>query len=129
MTSRGARRGTIVMGSTATDMHDLAVSIVADLFRSLHFDVIDLGANLPPESFASAVEHANDVVAIGIGVTAPGQEREVGRTIEALRRVSRAPILVGGTGIDQDDALALGADATARTGQEAIEAIERLTSG
>ena len=128
MTSRGARRGTIVMGSTATEMHDLAISIVADLFRSLHFDVIDLGGNLPPESFASAVEKANDVVAIGIGITAPGQESEVGRTIEALRNVSDAPILVGGTGIEQNVALALGADATATTGQEAIEAIERLTT-
>ena len=61
MTTRGLRRGTIVIGSTATEMHDLPISIVADLFRSRHFDVIDLGGNLPPASFASAVESADDV--------------------------------------------------------------------
>ena len=128
MTSRGMRRGTIVMGSTATEMHDIPISIVADLFRSQHFDVIDLGGNLPPESFAAAVRAANDVVAVAVGITAPGQEEELARTLAALKDASDVPILVGGTGISQLEALELGADAAATTGQEAIAAIERLTS-
>lgn len=128
MTSRGLRRGTIVMGSTSTEMHDLPISIVADLFRSLHFEVIDLGGNLPPESFARAVASANDVVAVGIGITAPDQHAEIARTIAALRAVTDVPILVGGRGIAKDEALSLGADAAATTGHEAIEAIEHITN-
>lgn len=128
MATRGMRRGTIVMGSTATEMHDLPISIVADLFRSQHFDVIDLGGNLPPEAFASAVRSANDVVAIAVGVTAPDQHEEIARTLAALQEASDAPILVGGSGITQREALELGADAAATTGQEAIAAIERITA-
>ena len=128
MTSRGLRRGTIVMGSTQTELHDLPISIVADLFRSRHFEVLDLGGNLPPESFASAVQRANDVVAIGIGITAPGQNDELARTLDAVKEASDAPVLVGGTGITKAEALALGADAAATTGQEAVDAIERITS-
>lgn len=128
MTSRGMRRGTIVMGSTATEMHDIPISIVADLFRSQHFDVIDLGGNLPPESFAAAVRAANDVVAVAVGITAPGQQEELAKTLAALKDASDVPILVGGTGISQLEALELGADAAATTGQEAIAAIERITS-
>ncbi len=128
MTRRGVRRGTVVVGSTATELHDLPISIVADLLRSRHFDVIDLGGNLPPESFASAVRAANNVVAAAIGVTARGQEEEISRTVAAIRGASDVPILIGGSGVTSDVARTLGADAVATTGAEAIEAIERLAT-
>ena len=128
MNRRGVRRGTVVVGSTATEMHDLPISIVADLLRSRHFDVIDLGGNLPPESFASAVRSANNVVAAAIGVTALGQEEEIARTVAAIRASADVPILIGGAGVTQDAAHMLGADAVATTGAEAIDAIERLTT-
>ena len=128
MNPRGVRRGIVVIGSTATEMHDLPISIVADLLRSRHFDVIDLGGNLPPESFASAVRSANNVVAAAIGVTALGQEEEIGRTVAAIRAASDVPILIGGAGVTSDVARTLGADAVASTGAEAIEAIEQLAA-
>jgi 5-methyltetrahydrofolate--homocysteine methyltransferase len=128
MNPRGVRRGIVVIGSTATEMHDLPISIVADLLRSRHFDVIDLGGNLPPESFASAVRSANGVVAAAIGVTALGQEEEISRTVAAIRAASEVPILIGGAGVTSDVARALGADAVASTGAEAIEAIEQLAA-
>ena len=128
MNPRGVRRGIVVIGSTATEMHDLPISIVADLLRSRHFDVIDLGGNLPPESFASAVRSANNVVAAAIGVTALGQEEEISRTVAAIRAASDVPILIGGAGVTSDVARTLGADAVASTGAEAIEAIEQLAA-
>ncbi|HSJ70338.1 MAG TPA: B12-binding domain-containing protein [Acidimicrobiia bacterium] len=128
MSRRGVRRGTVVVGSTATEMHDLPVSIVADLLRSRHFDVVDLGGNLPPESFASAVRSANNLVAAAIGVTALGQEDEIGRTVAAIRAASDVPILIGGAGVTNEVARSLGADAVATTGADAIEAIEHLTT-
>lgn len=129
MSRRGVRRGTVVVGSTATELHDLPISIFADLLRSRHFDVIDLGGNLPPESFASAVRSANDVVAAAIGVTTPGQEEEVARTVAAIRDASHVPILIGGAGVTSEVARTLGADAVATTGAEAVDALEQLTTG
>jgi excisionase family DNA binding protein len=124
MMHRGVKRGTIVVGSTATEMHNLPISIMADLLRDRNFDVIDLGGNLPPADFASAVASAGDVVAAAIGVTASGQEDEIARTVAAIRAVSQAPILVGGGGVARELADSLDADAVASTSDEAIEAIE-----
>ena len=36
---RGVRKGTIVLGSTATELHSLPLSIAADLLRAAQFDV------------------------------------------------------------------------------------------
>ena len=128
MVGRGARRGTVVIGSTATEMHNLPISIVADLFRSRRFTVLDLGGNLPPEAFAAAVAAADDVVVAAIGITAPNQHAEIARTIAALREATDVPIMIGGSGISRNDALALGADVAAATGEEAMAALEVLAA-
>ena len=127
---RGVRRGTVVLGSTATELHSLPLSIAADLIRSKSFDVVDLGANLPSESFAERVATTDGVVAVGIGVTSPGQDEEIARTIAAIRSVSDAPILLGGRGAVGIAAEAVGADAVAANGVDvADELIALIESG
>jgi MerR family transcriptional regulator, light-induced transcriptional regulator len=126
MRSRGVRRGTVVLGSTQTELHALPLSIFADLLRNARFEVRDLGANLPAEHFAREVFDADDVVAVGVGVTTGGQEAAITDTITALRGATEAPILLGGAGIDENAALALGADGYARTGEEAVVLVESL---
>jgi excisionase family DNA binding protein len=126
MRTRGVRRGTVVLGSTQTELHTLPLSLLADLLRNARFEVIDLGANLPAEYFAREVHDADDVVAVGVGVTTRGQESAITDTLTALRGATAAPILLGGAGIGEDAALALGADGYARTGEEAVALVESL---
>lgn len=123
---RGIKRGTVVMGSTATELHSLPLSMASDLLRASGFEVVDLGANLPADSFAAFVASTPDLVAIGVGVTTPGQDEELGKTIAALREVTVVPIVVGGSGTDKDTAVALGADAYARTATDAVEVVASL---
>jgi excisionase family DNA binding protein len=125
---RGVRRGTVVLGSTATELHSLPLAMATDLFRASQFDAIDLGAYLPPDSFASFVAETDDLVAVGIGVTTPGQEDEIGKTLAALRSVTDVPIVIGGYGVDEAVALELGADGWADTGEGAVELVEALLS-
>jgi excisionase family DNA binding protein len=129
MVRRGVRRGTVVLGSTATELHSLPLAMVADLFRAAQFEVVDLGAFLPPESFASFVAERDDVVAVGIGVTTPGQEKEIAATLAALRAVTEAPVILGGAGVDEATALRLGADGWAQPGGDAVELVQTLLSG
>lgn len=129
MRSRGVRRGTIVLGSTPTELHALPISLLADLLRAARFDVIDLGANLPADTFAREVGDADEVIAVGVGVTTPGQEAAITETVAALRGATESPILVGGGGIDEDAALAIGADGYARTGEEAVALVESVIGG
>jgi len=125
MMHRGVRRGTIIVGSTQTERHDLPLAIIADLFRAQRFDVIDLGANLPPESFAAAVARADDLVAVAIGITTRDQEDEVSRTVSAIRSVSDAPILLGGGGVGDAPAPS-GVTAVTRTADDALAAVEGI---
>ena len=128
MARRGVRRGTVVLGSTSTELHSLPLAMVTDMLRAAQFEVIDLGAYLPPESFASYVAERDDVVAVGIGVTTPGQEAEIAVTLAALRGVTEAPVIVGGGGVDEATAIKLGADGWAHPAGDAVELIEKLLS-
>jgi excisionase family DNA binding protein len=126
ITSRGVRRGTVVLGGTATEQHALPIAIVADLFRGARFDVLDLGPNLPYESFGRTVAAQPNVVAVGISVTTPGQSTELTKTVAAVRTGTDAPIILGGAGVTRDEAAELGADGWARTGDEAVAVVEAL---
>jgi excisionase family DNA binding protein len=123
---RGVRRGTVVLGSTATELHSLPLAMATDLFRSAQFETIDLGAYLPPESFAAYVAETEGVVAVGIGVTTPGQDKELGETLAAIRNVTTAPVIIGGGGVDEETALLLGADGWADTAADAVAVVEKL---
>jgi len=125
---RGVRRGTVVLGSTATELHSLPLAMATDLFRASQFEAIDLGAYLPPDSFAAFVAETDDLVAVGVGVTTPGQEDALGETLAAIRGVTDVPIVVGGNGVDEAAALELGADGWAQTGEGAVELVEALLS-
>ena len=126
MSRRGVPRGTVVLGSTATELHSLPVSIAADLIRDAGYKVLDLGVNLPPESFADTLAEMPDVHAAAISVTNPGQEKEIAATIAAIRKVSDVPIIVGGAGIEREPALAAGADGHANSVDDAIAHLEAL---
>ena len=120
--SRGRRRGTVVLGTSAGDAHGLGTTMVADLLRSANFQVDDMGANVPPASFVFAAEQANRLVGVGISAFMSDNDDAIMATIEALREVTDALILVGGPAIAGDThATRLGADGFAADGAAAVE--------
>jgi excisionase family DNA binding protein len=127
---RGRKRGTVIIGGPAGDQHSLPGAIIADLLRGQGFDVIDLGANTPAESFTETAGGADRLVTVVIGVTTPGLDDAARSALAALRRAGVAvPVLAGGAAITgPDHARALGADAwTGRDGRAVLTAVGRLT--
>lgn len=125
---RGRKRGAVIIGAPAGDQHSLPGAIVADLLRGEGFEVLDIGANAPGVSFAETAQHAARLVAVIIGVTAPGRDGAIRSAIRALRRGGvAAAVLVGGAAISgADHALSLGADGwTGPDGRSVITAVER----
>jgi excisionase family DNA binding protein len=123
---RGVSKGTVVLGSPASEMHTLSTSMVADLIRYEGWDVSDVGANMPAEAFAEAIRQGEDVVAVCIGVTMPGSLSAVQATIGAIRKVvpRDLPILIGGAGVASDEvARELGADRRSGNVYELIEVL------
>ena len=126
MARRGRRRGTVIIGSTQSEMHGLALSMAADLFRHAHFDVIDLGINLPAESLAATAASTDDVIAVALSITSPGLEAELADSIAAIRGVSDVKVVVGGSGVSEVAALEAGADFYARSVGDAVVLFEEF---
>jgi methanogenic corrinoid protein MtbC1 len=118
---RGRPKGTVVVGAVEGERHALPVSMVADVVRGAGWSVVDLGADVPEASFARLVAEQDQVVAVGVSVTWEGNVGHVPATVAAVRRVTSAPVLVGGWAVaDGAHAHRLGADAWAPDGRGVV---------
>jgi MerR family transcriptional regulator, light-induced transcriptional regulator len=125
---RGRRRGTVVLGAPPGELHSLPGAMVADELRAARFEVVDLGANTPAESFADAARAAVRLVAVIVGATVPA-DKPIAEVIAAVRGVvAGVPVLVGGAAVaDEQAALALGADGwSGLDAGHAVAAVERV---
>jgi excisionase family DNA binding protein len=126
---RGRKRGTVVLGSVAGEAHALPSAMLADILRGARFEVVDLGANTPADSFAAAIRGVDRLVAVLLAATGPGHERAVAAAVRAVRAACPgAPILVGGAAIEDGEAATrLGADGwSGRDARDAAAAVEGL---
>lgn len=126
----GRRRGIVILGVVVGDLHGMPTAIIADLLRGERFDVIDLGANTPPESFAEAVRTTDGAVLVGVSASCDADIRSVRETVATIRSThADIPILVGGASIPTADlAEELGASGYARTPTEILDTVEALVS-
>jgi excisionase family DNA binding protein len=125
---RGPARGTVVLGTPAGDHHALPTAILRDLLRSRRFEVVDLGADVPAESWAEAVAHpgtGSPLVAVGIAASTPGLGVTLGRAVAAIRSAAPVPILLGGSAAAAHRRVAGRVDATTSSALDAVDTIER----
>jgi excisionase family DNA binding protein len=121
MRPRGRRKGTVVLGAPAGERHGLPLAMVADMFRAAGYDVTDLGADVPDESFLMAAQSADRLKAVGVGVSNDGSLPGARRLIKLLREALPAGtrIVTGGAAVES--AQAVGADFHAADGVAAVE--------
>ena len=105
-------RGKVVIGTIQYDIHDLGKNIVGIFLESSGFKVLDLGVDVPTESFVRAVEKERpDLLAIcAMMTTTLPYMQEV---VEAVRSspAEGVKILVGGLPVTPRFARTIGADA------------------
>lgn len=124
---RGVSKGVVVMGAPAGEEHALVISMVADLVRHEGWEVHDLGANMPADAFAHAVEVSNDVVAVCVGVTVHQALASASSTIKAIKRVSSVPVYAGGAAVDGEGAAReLGADYWTGDARQLVGSLNQL---
>ncbi|MDP5108358.1 MAG: cobalamin-dependent protein [Ilumatobacteraceae bacterium] len=123
---RGRTKGSIVVGAPQGEHHSLVVAMVADLLRQHGWEVFDLGADLPAQTFIAAVNNTPDVVAASI--TSP-TARDAARELVLSLRTSvgdGVPIYVGGAAVlSAEDAQELGAHGWASDVNVLVELLEQ----
>lgn len=125
-TRRGRKRGAVVLGAIAGERHEIPGAIVADHLRSAGFEVIDLGADTPVQSFLEAArQHAP--MCVLVSVTGEGHEEAIEETVAGLGAID-VPVLVGGAAVaDEEMAVALGSrDWTGTDALQVVACVEAL---
>lgn len=100
---RGRTRGQVVIGLVSGDTHALTTAIIADLLRGRRFDVTDLGADTPIESFLEVIETSPaDAPLIGVVISSSHTENfdQAIATVAAIRAGRpNLVIALGGAGV------------------------------
>lgn len=117
------RKGKIVMGTVAGDIHDIGKNLVIIWISTRGIEAVDIGVDCPVDRFIDrALEENADIIGASclLTMTAPEQKRLIERMKERGIR-QRFKVLVGGAAIDKAWAEEIGADGFAGDMKEAAD--------
>ncbi len=128
-TKRGPNRQSVILGTPPRELHGLPTAIAANILRGRGYDVVDLGADVPPDAFGAAVGKASRPLAVAVAVSSGNYDRALREIVRAVHSASPdLPVLVGGSGITASaDVVSLGAlwsGGDARALADVIEGLE-----
>ena len=121
--------GTVVVGTPPGDYHGLGKLIVSTFLRSAGFVVMDLGLSVSPKTFVdAAIAHEADIIAVSALMADSALKIRDVRVEMKKRKQGNVRLLVGGASFRYNPELykVVGADATAPTAYEGIDAARRL---
>jgi 5-methyltetrahydrofolate--homocysteine methyltransferase len=123
--------GTVVIGTVQGDVHDIGKNLVGMMLEGAGFEVIDLGADVPPEKYAQAVrEHHPDLVACSALLTTTMlRMKDILLCLNEAGLRGQVKVMVGGAPITQDYATDLGADLYAPDAASAAARARELVAG
>ena len=120
--------GKIVAGTVKGDLHDIGKNLVCMMLEGAGFQVVDLGSDVSPEAFVSAVnEHHPDFIAMSALLTTTMPNMQT--TIEALKAAGvrdQVKVLIGGAPITDAYAAKIGADGYAPDASRAVKLAKAL---
>jgi 5-methyltetrahydrofolate--homocysteine methyltransferase len=120
--------GRFVMGTVQGDVHDIGKNLVNIMLEGAGFEVIDLGVQVAPEKFVSAIEeHQPDIVGFSafLTTTMPMFKANLNALTKAGLR-DNVIVMVGGAPVTQEYADAVGADGYAADASTAVRLAKDL---
>jgi methylmalonyl-CoA mutase cobalamin-binding domain/chain len=120
--------GKVVMGTVKGDVHDIGKNLVNIMFEGAGFEVIDLGVQVAPEKFVTAVqEHKPDIVGFSafLTTTMPMFKANMNALTKAGLR-DEVIVMVGGAPVTQEYADVVGADGYAADASAAVVKAKEL---
>ena len=120
--------GKIVIGTVKGDIHDIGKNLVSMMMEGAGFEVIDIGINIPVESYLAALEeHQPDILGMSalLTTTMPYMKVVIDTLVEKGLR-ERYIVMVGGAPLNEEFGQAIGADAYCRDAGVAVEKAKHL---
>ncbi len=120
--------GKFLMGTVKGDVHDIGKNLVNIMLEGAGFEVIDLGVQVAPEKFVSAIEeHQPDIVGMSafLTTTMPMFKANINALEKAGLR-NDVIVMVGGAPVTQEYADAVGADGYAADASATVKRAKDL---
>ena len=116
------KKGKILLGTVAGDIHDIGKDVVKFMLDVNGFDVLDLGVDVPAEKFIESLkEFKPQVLALsGFLTLAYDSMKEIIQKLENAGLRNSVKIMIGGGTVDERIVDLVGADAY---GQSAVDAV------
>ena len=122
--------GTCIIGTVAGDLHDIGKNLVSMMIESAGFDMVDLGVDVPADTFVQAIKDNANVKLVacsGLLTTTMPALKEAVQTIKAA--CPDLKVIVGGAPVTPEYAAEIGADGYAPdAGSAAVKAKELATA-
>lgn len=126
--SKSSSIGKAIVGTVKGDLHDIGKNLVIMMLEGAGFEVIDLGINVPPEKFISAInEYKPDILGLSalLTTTIPEMKNTLSVLNEAGVR-NKVKVIVGGAPVTQKYADEINADGYAPDASRAVDVAKQL---
>ena len=118
----------VALGTVKGDMHDIGKNLVAAMLEGGGYQVIDLGVNVTPEQFVSAVkEKGANIIAMSALLTTTMPSMKI--IVDALKQAGvreQVKVLIGGAPVTQKYADEIGADGFSESAAGAVAAAQKV---
>jgi 5-methyltetrahydrofolate--homocysteine methyltransferase len=123
---RGTEKGTVVIGTVKGDIHDLGKNLVAAVFESGGYRVIDLGRDVSAKDFVREAEKEKAQIIAASTLMTPTLITMEELLTEVRSRKLKVKTIIGGWATSPEFARKIGADAWADDALEGLYMVDRL---
>jgi trimethylamine corrinoid protein len=123
-----AKVGTVLIGTVQGDVHDIGKNIVATVFETHGFSVVDMGVDVTVLKFMEEAEKVKaDVIGLSSLMTnTMPMQRDIIETLKQRDLRNKYIVLVGGGPVNQEWADEIGADGYGTSAVEAVALAKSL---
>lgn len=123
--------GKVLLGTVAGDIHDIGKDVVGFMLDANHFEVHDIGVDVPAATFVTKIREVQpDIVGMSGFLTLAFEQMK--RTVDAIKEAGlrdQLKIMIGGAIMNDDAAKFVGADAYGADASAAVKLAKSWTGG
>jgi 5-methyltetrahydrofolate--homocysteine methyltransferase len=121
--------GKVAIGTVKGDLHDIGKNLVAMMLEGAGFEIMDLGTDVAPDKFVSAVQSGANLIALSalLTTTMPNMKAVIeGLKASGLR--DQVKVMIGGAPVTDSYAAQIGADGYAPDASRAVNLAKSLVN-